>query len=472
MFRESIKLSFEPVFVRRLLATAIPVCLQTLMFSSRSLADIMMTAHLGLSEVAAIGFSGRIIFVMNLAIFGIASGGGVIISQQWGAKFRDQARRSTGIALLLGLPFAAVFVGLCALIPDALVGLASTDASVIELGSTYLRIAGLMAFPLTIGTVFSVALRSIGLAKISMRLSIVGVGSNLLLNYMLIFGAWGMPRLGLEGAAYATLISSLLETGCGIAYIYMRKSSLAFSLADIREGIRSGLCRKIANVAIPLAINGVVWSFGVLVYNILVGRMGTSELAVLSMITPIESIIVALYVGIATAASVITGHRLGAEEYSDAWSEGKAFFVWSVLCAIFSSILIWSARGLILSFYPAIEGDTLTDATQVLTALALVSGFRSVNITVIVGLLRSGGDTRFCLGLDLFCQWAVGILLTYLTAFVWHMPLYIVFLAINSEEFVKLFLCVYRFSSKKWIRNLVKPERLVPATECGCNTVG
>ncbi|EDY82986.1 MATE efflux family protein [Verrucomicrobiia bacterium DG1235] len=458
MIISSLKLSFDPVFVRRLLATAIPVCLQTLMFSSRSLADIMMTSHLGVSEVAAIGFSGRIIFVMNLALFGIASGGGVIIAQNWGAKKKEGARQSTAIAMLMGIPFALLFVVLCSLIPERMVGLASSDASVIELGATYLQIAGLMAFPLTIGTVLSVALRSIGLAKICMRLSVVGVGSNLVLNYALIFGAWGFPALGIAGAAYATLISSALETACVLAYVFLRKSALAFSIADLKEGLDNGLWKKIGKVAYPLAINGVVWSGGVLIYNIMVGRMGTSELAVLAMITPIESIIVALYVGIATAASVITGHRLGAEDYEVAWSEGKAFLVWSVLCAVFSSILIWSCKGLIISFYPAIEGDTLTNASQVLTALALVSGFRSVNVTVIVGMLRSGGDTRFCLGLDLFCQWAVGIVLTYLTAFVWHMPLYVVFLAINSEEFVKLFLCVYRFASKKWIRNLIKAD--------------
>ncbi|MDQ8204090.1 MATE family efflux transporter [Pelagicoccus sp. SDUM812003] len=452
------KLSFEPAFVRRLLATAIPVCLQTLMFSSRSLADIMMTSHLGVSEVAAVGFSGRIIFVMNLALFGIASGGGVIVSQHWGAKSREGARRSTAISLLLGLPFALLFIALCFGLPEAMVGLASKDAEVIALGGSYLRIAGLMSLPLILGTVFSVALRSIGQAKISMRLSVIGVGSNVLLNYLLIFGHGGFPALGLDGAAYATLISSLLEAACLIAFVYLRKNPLACRWSDLKLGLQSGLWRKVARVSLPLAVNGVVWSMGVLIYNILVGRMGTSQLAVLSMITPIESIIVALYVGIATAASVITGHRLGAEDYSAAWSEGKAFLVWSMMCAVFSCALIWSSRGLILSFYPAIEEETLSEALQVLSALAFVSGFRSINVTVIVGLLRSGGDARFCLGLDIFCQWAVGIVLTYLAAFVWKLPLYMVFLAINSEEFVKVFLCVWRFGSKKWIRNLIKGD--------------
>lgn len=428
------------------------------MFSSRSLADIVMTSHLGVSEVAAVGFSGRIVFVMNLAIFGIASGGGVIVSQHWGAKRKDGARRATAVSLALGLPFALAFIGLCFGLPEAMVAMASRDAEVIALGGGYLRIAGLMALPLLIGTVFSVALRSIGQAQISMRMSVIGVGSNVLLNYLLIFGGFGFPRLGLEGAAWATLISSLLETGCLLAYVYLKRNPLACRWEDFKAGLQSGLWRTVAKVSVPLAVNGMVWSMGVLIYNILVGRMGTSELAVLSMITPIESIIVAFYVGIATAASVLTGHRLGAEEFDAAWTEGKAFVVWSVMCAVVSSVAIWAAKGLVFSFYPAIEGETLVSAAQVLTALAFVSGFRSINVTVIVGILRSGGDTKFCLGLDLFCQWAVGIVLTYLAAFVWKLPLYMVFLAINSEEFVKVFLCVWRFASKKWIRNLVKDD--------------
>lgn len=418
----------------------------------------MMTSHLGVSEVAAVGFSGRIVFIMNLALFGIASGGGVIVGQSWGAGKKEGARQSTAISIAMACPFALVFVALCALIPEPMIALATDDASVIGLGAAYLRIAGLMAFPFMIGMVLSVALRCIGLAKISMRLSAIGIGSNLLLNYVLIFGKWGFPALGIVGAAYATLISSVLETACVLVYIYGRKSSLAFALSDFKSGLANGLWRTIGKVAYPLALNGVVWSGGVLIYNIMVGRMGTNELAILSMITPIESLIVALYIGVGTAASVLTAQNLGAGRFEAAWSEGKAFIVWSVLCALLASLLVWGGRGLIVGFYPAIEGEALVSAQQVLTALVFVGGFRSVNIAVIIGMLRSGGDTRFCLGLDIFCQWAVGIVLTYLAAFVWELPLYAVFIAINSEEIVKVFLCLYRFSTRKWLRNLVGAE--------------
>ncbi len=422
-----------------------------------------MTSHLGVSEVAAIGFSGRIAFIMHLAIFGIASGGGVIVSQYWGAKNRDGARRGTAISLLMGLPFALLFFGLCLWIPEQMVALASDDPAVVAFGAEYLRIMGLVAFPVSAGAVFSVALRSIGLAKISMRMSIIGVGSNILLNYALIFGAFGLPRLGTAGAAYATLISSLLETACIFAYVYLKKSPLAFRWGDFGEGIRSGLAHKVAKVGLPLAVNGVVWSMGVLVYNVLVGQMGTQQLAVFAMITPIESFITAMYFGIATAASVMTGHRLGAFEFAEAWSEGKAFVVWSAICAVFCSVIIWCCKGFLLKLYPAIDAATLQEANLVLTAVAFVNGFRSINVTVIVGILRSGGDTRFCLGLDLFCQWAIGIVLTYLSIFVWSMPLWVVFLAMNSEEFAKVFLCVWRFGSKKWIRNLVGSDDAKPS---------
>jgi len=178
-------------------------------------------------------------------------------------------------------------------------------------------------------------------------------------------------------------------------------------------------------------------------------------LATLALITPIESIAIAVYIGIDSGAAVIISHSLGENKIKQAWNQSKAIIIWTVIIALLISLIIFFTKDLVLSLYSGIDMETIKLARQIFIILASTTLFRAINITIVVGLLRSGGDTVFILGLDLFSQWGVGILLTYLCAFVWHQPLPVVFLAINSEEIVKFFICSYRYLSRKWLRNLV-----------------
>lgn len=450
-----VRLAFERDFILLLGATALPVALQSLMASSRTLADILMTSHLGTDEVAAIGYGGRIIFVILLAIMGMTSGGAVLMAQYWGSKNVEKVRQALGITLLLSTGISLLAYLLCFFGADWLVGIATNNQGMADLSVHYIRVASSMIIPMAVNLSFAVALRSIGQAKASTIFSLLGLLLNVLLNYVMIFGHWGFPALGLAGAAWATLLSTLAEAVAVYIFIYGRSHLLAFKMRDVVNGIRCKTYVKICQVGIPSSLSYMAWAIGVWVYSIIVGRMGTQELAALSLITPIESIVIAFYLGISTGASVLVGHSLGSNSMEKAWIQAKALILWSGLVALLGSVLIYLTKDWVLSLFGAVDQETIEMAREVIVILACITGFKALNVTIIVGLLRSGGDTGFCLGMDLFSQWGVGIVLAYLAAFVWHLPLPMVFLAISSEEMVKIFICSYRLLSRKWMRNLV-----------------
>jgi len=458
MEKTGFQLAFSRSFMIMLASTAIPVAVQVILASSRSLADIMMTANLGEDQLAAMGITGRIIFVVLMAMFGMINGGSVIIAQLWGAKKVEQTKQATAHTLLLAFPIALVCTIFCFIFAQTLVSTASNDPMVIEYGTTYIRWAIFSMLPLVISMTFSSALRCLGQAKIGMLFTVLGVSLNLVLNYLLIFGHGGFDAMGVKGAAIATLISAFFEAAIVLFYIYGRGHFLALTAIDIRLGFKNGIYKKIFKIGVPLSINSIIWAFGIYMYTFLVGLMGTQSLAVLAIITPMESIIMSFYIGISSAAAVIAGNSLGAGQFKLVWLQAKALIIWSLIAGLCMSALILLSRHWILGFFDGQSSETLNSANDVLLMLAIVGTFRSLNITIIVGLLRAGGDQKFVLAMDIFCQWAVGILLTYLCIQYWQLSLFWVFLAINSEEIIKAWICTWRLMNKSWIVNLVQDD--------------
>lgn len=451
-----LKYAFNKNFIKLFASIAVPVTIQHMIQSSKSMADIFMTASLGEAEVAAIGYGGRLLFVVSLALSGMCSGGSILVAQYWGAKLKAQARQATAFSILLSLPIAAMATILCLCFGTEMVAIATKDPRLIDDATKYIRMAVPAAIPMTLSMSFAFALRSVGQPNSSTIISVLGIGLNVALNYAFIFGHWGAPALGVEGAALATLVSSLIEAGMFLVYLYGTKHFLAFWPRHIISGVKKGVWKKVASIGLPLAFNSTLWAFGILVYSILVGRMGTQALAVLSMITPIESMVVAIYVGVGIAASTYVGQSLGAEKQELAWQQSKSFIIWSFLVAISASIIILLSMPAIIGLFTGVNEETQKLASKALWILAFVGGFRSINICVIIGILRAGGDQKFILGMDMFCQWCVGILLTFIGIHYWQLSIVWIFLMINSEEFIKVFICLSRYLTRKWMVNLTK----------------
>lgn len=442
-------------FFKRVAVVAIPATLQWLLNSSRNLIDTIMIGKLGVTQVAAVGAAGKPFFVLLILLYGLTGGVGILAAQYWGKKDSDNISKNILLSIFLSLAFTIPVVTLLRLFPEEIVAFASKDLEVISYGSEYLKIIAFNLIFQSFSMSLHVGLRTTDQATKCTVISFIGVAINVLLNYTLIFGNFGFPAMGLKGAAYATMISCLSETIIIIFIVKFYNSSFILKLKSLKSPFIREDIVKLVKMSLPIALNGLFWAGGVYVYFIIYGRMGSDELAIMTLLGPLDSFSVAFFGGLATGAGILLGHALGRKEYKKAWYESWVFLVIGLLTGIVLFVLFYFGRELYLGLYSSMSTETLSIARRTYKIFLYLLLCKAVNVTVIIGVLRSGGDTRFVLFLDMFCQWAVGIPLGLLGAFVWKLPLMWVFTLILSEELVKIFICIHRMKSKKWINNVI-----------------
>lgn len=456
--RSGFGLALDRRFIALLCTTAIPVTLQSLMSSSRTIVDALFVSHLGTDEMAAIGYSTRVVFIVIMAMLGTADGGAVIVAQFWGSGSVEKARQATALTVVIAGAIALVLCVVCFVWAREIVAMGTENSRVISLGAEYIRTVIPMIIPFAVISALAASLRCLGQAKVAMNLALVGLLLHVALAYGLVLGNWGMPELGLAGAAWATVISTYAECLLFIVYMYGRRHPMAFGIRDLRDGAGSGILRKIWRVGLPVSLGSVSWAIGILAYSIIVGRAGTQQLAVLSMINPIEATAVAFANGVATAAAVLIGNNIGQgadEEHT--WRLSKALLIWNTAVAAVCGLLLALTSLWVGRIYGDIDSGTIGVARDTVLVLAFVFVFRMACMTLQNGLLRAGGDTAYIFRADLGCQWLIAIPLTFLAALVWDLPFPLVFIAINSEEIVKAAVSGYRVYRRKWVQRFVEP---------------
>lgn len=442
-------------FFKRVFSITIPVTMQNLLSSSRNLVDTVMIGTLGVVQVAAVGAAGKPFFVLLIVLFGLTNGSGILISQYWGKKDSDGVAKNVLLTLALSLVVSITLSFLIKIYSTQIIGFTSTDPQVIFYGSEYLRIISNNLILQSIILSLNIGLRSTGQVKKCTFVSLIGVILNVLLNYMFIFGNFGFQAMGLKGAGYGTLISCFVEAFVILAMSVFFNKSFTLSLKKFKDQIEMIDIKRLLKVSIPLALNSFAWAGGTYIYFIIYGRIGSHELAIMTMLEPLQSLMISFFTGLATGSGILLGHSLGQENFDVVWKEAKVIVVIGLIMGVIIFTIMFFSRDLYLGFFTSLPIDTILMAKDVYGFLLIRILFMSVNIVVIVGILRSGGDTKFVLFTDISCQWLVGIPLGFLAAFVWKLPLTWVVIFIISEEFVKVFLSTGRMKGKKWIRNLV-----------------
>ena len=443
-------------FLRRLIAIALPITLQSIMFSSRSLVDVLMLGQLGEAEIAAVGVAARATFVTTIMLVGLTTGGAMLTAQYWGAGNKQGVRESTALTWLMATLFALFAVTLFMLVPHHIMRL-TTDSQVInKLGSEYLIITSVTMLAVACVASMAVGLRAIHQPGTSTFFSGIGIVSNIFLNWVLIFGKFGLPAMGVKGAAIATVFSGVIEVTTLFGYLHYKKHLLAFKFADIKATLKVDKVTRFLKLSMPTTLNFLAWAGGLFIYHAIMGQSGVQGLAALSVITPIESISLAFLIGMSNAAAVLIGNQIGAKKYDEAYYQAIGITILSVFVAIVLSIVLFLTRGVILDSFSALSSETRALADKFIVILSLGIIVRSVPMTVIVGALRAGGDVKFCLYQDLIAQWLISIPLAALAAIYWGWPPEMVYLLFLTEEVIKWGGSLYRLKSKKWLRNLIE----------------
>lgn len=453
--KEKIATATHPDFLQKLWQLALPISLQSFLFSLLGLVDILMVGQLGEAEVAAVGLGNRVFFFNLLIIFGLSGGVSVLAAQYYGKGEVAGVRRCLVLALLCAIAISLPFAIFYTLAPNQVMAFASDAPALIELGSVYLKITGATILLTAIVVPIEAALRAVGDAKTPTNIGILAILLNVFLNWVLIFGHLGFDAMGVEGSAWGTAISRLFQTLILILYVLRKRRLIVITKQDIFQALHAKEIKRFSLIAVPLLIHDGFWAFGVLVYSFIFARIGVDELAVMSMLASVEGSIFALFVGFAVACSTMLGHELGADKYEQAWQQSWVFIIFSPLLAIFMTLAILLFKDHIASIFSGFEGDTLESATRVLMIMALALSIKVLNMVGIMGVLRSGGDVNYSIFIDLFCMWCIGIPLAFVAATFWGWPLYLVYLCSLSEEIVKAVMVLLRVHRKRWLKNLV-----------------
>lgn len=440
---------------------ALPVAFQTMLTSSFSLVDTLMVSMLGDISLAAAGMAGQWSWLLNIFLFGVSSGASIFISQYFGVDDRRGIHRTSGIALASGLLLGAVFMLAAILCPAAVMRIFGKEEVVIAEGVAYLQIAGLSYFAVVISSVWSTILRSTAQVQLPMYVSLFTTVENAVLNYWFIFGGFGIPAMGIRGAALATVVSSW--SGAILLLVFsMRKGNILYApLKELCQFSRENIV-LFYKKAIPVIANESMWGLGTFCYNAIYGAMGYENYEALTILRTFEGIAFAFFVGLCSAACVMVGKSVGAGKIQRAWEDSLRF---SVLMPVISLVVGWM---IILFRVPLvnvfnlsgnISPAVLLTAQSILVVYALEIPLRNIPYIQIVGLFRSGGDTTTGVKLDLACLWGLSLPITLISAFVLDLPFVVVFLIMYlSEDLIKSVLCIRHLRSTKW---------LLPVTEEG-----
>lgn len=445
-------------FLRTVCNLAVPVTLQSMLQSSFSIVDQIMIGQLGSVSVAGVGLAGKFASIYTVVISAIGAVAGIMISQYLGQKNRNEVRRSFYTNLLLGGGIAGIFTVLCTFFSGQIMGLYTKDPAAQQAAATYLAIIAGTFIPLAGATLLSTFFRCTEQPKLPLYASIVSAALNTGLNYIFIFGKLGFAPMGAQGAAIATVISQCVNFL--LMALMMRQKDSVLAKPDDSPKVTATLnWKQYLSMLLPILVCEVVWSLGENVYAAIYGHMGTDASAAMTLINPIQGLVIGALCGLSQAASVIIGKKLGNEEQEDAYAAAKKLILYGAVSAIALSVVVILSSALYVEIYQVEEAVKVL-TRQILFAYALVAPFKVLNMILGGGIIRSGGRTKYVMFIDMIGTWCFGVPLGLLSAFVLKLSIPYVYFILSLEECIRFGISLVVFRNKNWMNRLeASPEK-------------
>jgi putative MATE family efflux protein len=438
---------------KKLAVIALPIALQSLISSSLNLIDNLMVGSLGETELAAVGIATQLYFIHWMVMFGFTSGASTFMAQFWGAKDIRNIRKTVGFAITVCFSFSLVFFIAAAFFPRHVMMLFTNIPEIIEMGTGYVRMSAVAFLTVSFTVPFTAALRTTQQTKLPLYISIVVFSTNTLLNYAFIFGHFGAPKLGIVGAALATVIARCLEFTLVIIMIFARKNIIAGPFCEF-FGWKKEFIVKIVNNAVPTTVNEAMWGLGTAMYAAAYARVGVTEYAAVQCSNVINNLFIMAAFSIGDATLILVGQKLGEGKVEFAYALGKKLLqVGTGIGVIFGVALIACANPLISCFDLTPLGQKY--AFYIILVYGSFMWMALFNGICITGILRCGGDTRFAMLSEVLCVWMIGVPMAFLSTMLLHLPIYIAVLLVKTEEIFKFIIMMKRFLTKKWAKNMI-----------------
>lgn len=439
-------------FAKEVSVLAIPVALQCMLQSSFSIIDQIMIGQLGSVSIASIGLAGKFSSIFSVVVAAIGAVAGIMISQYIGSDNKEEAEKSLSVNLLAATLVSLLFMLLCTVFPKNIMGIYSIEKDTVQTSAEYLRIISFTFIPLAITTCLSTMLRCIKKAMIPLYASIVAALCNTGLNYLLIFGKFNFPTMGVNGAAIATVISAFINmlviiVGFIIAY---RKSKMKYHFSFHLDKMSP---RQYMAILLPILITEFLWSLGENVYATIYGHLGTNDCAAMTLTTPIQGLMIGALSGISQAAGILIGKKLGERDYDTAYKNSKRLMLYGFVGSLILSAMLISLRSLYVGIYN-IDNSVKAVGSQLLLVFAIMAPIKVLNMILGGGIIRSGGKTKIVMFIDIIGTWGFGVPLGFLSAFCFNLSIAYVYLILSMEELVRLIISFAVFKKRIWIKTL------------------
>lgn len=442
----------ETKFYRSVLNIALPVTLQSLLQSSFSVVDQIMTGQLGSTSIAGIGLGGKFSSIFSVLVSAVAAAAGIMIAQYMGKKDNKGVSRSFFVNLLMAGALAVLFTILCGLFPGQIMGMYTKDEATKAVAAGYLRILAASYLPMAAAVLLSTLLRCMEAAALPLYASVLSAAINTGLNYVLIFGKLGFPKLGVTGAALATVLSQVAGflMIAGLFFRHYRRQSVRLEPVFRMEKENR---MQYAGVLLPILLCEFFWSLGENVYAAIYGHMGTKACAAMTLTTPVQILFIGALSGLSQAAGIIIGKALGSGENERAYSESKKLMWYGLGGSVLLSAVLVFVSPYYVRIYQ-VEGAVKQLAAQILLAYAFISPVKVQNMILGGGIIRSGGKTKYVMWIDLIGTWLFGVPLGLASAFWWKLTIPWVYFALSLEECVRFGISLAVFKRKKWMNQM------------------
>ena len=435
-------------------ALVIPMALQNLINVGVTAADVAMLGRVGEKVLSGASLAGQLQFIMTLILFGITSGITVLTAQYWGKGDRKAIEKILGMGMAFGIVVASIFTIIGFFFPEQAMNIFTSDPVVIAEGVKYLRIVCFTYVLIAITQVYLFVMRSIERVIIATVVYSISLGVNIGINATLIFGLFGFPQMGIQGAAIGTLISRMIELIIVMIYSFKFNDIIKVRLKNLISFDKL-LVKDYIKYAMPVIINEMFWGLGFSMHAVIMGNMGSAAVAANAVTQVLRQFSMVVVFGVSNATAIYLGKTIGEGKVEEAKQYAKRFLGLSIVTGVLGGLVI-------LLLAPIVEG-TMTLSLEskeylrfMTKAMSVYAACMSVSCTTIVGVLRSGGDTKFSLIVDTCIMWGVSIPLAAIGAFIFHWSVPMVYLCLLTDEVLKLPIALKRFRSHKWLKNVTR----------------
>lgn len=444
----------DKTFYRTLFPLLITIALQNIVAYSVNMADNVMLGSYSQSALSGAATVNQIFFLVQQITLGIGEGMVVLGSQYWGQKRLQPVRKLTGIALKLALISGVIVILICTFIPHLVLSIFTTDPEIIAEGAAYLGIIKYTFLLFMITNVLMTALRCVETVKISFYISVVSLIVNVCINYVLIFGHFGAPEMGIRGAAIGTLVARIAELG--IVLIYMLKIDKKLCLfSENFLKYDAELRKDYTKVEVPVMLSQVLWAVSVPFQTAILGHLSSDAIAANSVATTFYQYLKVIVVAMSSASAVMIGAAVGRGDMKRIKSDARTLSVIDVLIGTALGLSLFALRWPLLSLYN-LNDTAIGMANQLIIVMSFIMVGMSYQMPVSMGIIRGGGDTKFTMMMNMISTWAIVIPLSFMSAFWWHWSVVGVVIMIQSDQVFKGLPTFLHFRTYRWVKKLTR----------------